>query len=138
MSKIDPTVGKTVWFNPPYNSANHAFAPASICAAIVAAVLPDGRVNLAVFDGNGACHSMERVPFIQAGDESPENGYYAEWIPDGGRPVKAEPSPFSAAANPVVPPPASTPVAPPAPAPLSPVVTSVETIPVTTTSQPVA
>jgi hypothetical protein len=139
MSKIDPTVGKTVWFNPAYNSTNSAFAPATVCAAIVAAVLPDGRVNLAVFDANGASHSMEKVPLVQDGEASPENGYYAEWIPEGGKPATAakrpegtkvedkkteetkaarlsspavEPSPFSTAADPVVSPPAEIPAEP--------------------------
>lgn len=132
MSKIDPTVGRVVWFHPPYNSANSAFAPASVCAAIIAAVLPDNRLNLAVLDGKGACHSMEGVPMIQEGDESPENGYYAEWMPYQksvskgetapvlhAQPTKVEtlsapavePSPFSAAADPV---PALPPAAPPA------------------------
>lgn len=124
MSKIDPTVGRSIWFYPQSNSTNSTFAPGATCAAIIAAVLPDDRLNLAVFDSNGAAHSMEGVPLIQEGDEAPADGYYAEWMPYQksvakgetapvvhAQPTKAEklsapatePSPFSTAAKPVTP-----------------------------------
>jgi len=146
MSQIDPTVGRMILFHPPSNSANPTFAPSATCAAIIAAVLPDDRLNLAVFDSNGAVHSMEKVPLIQEGDDAPADGYYAEWMPyqksvakgetapvlhapptklDKLTASSSEPSPFSAAANPVP----SAPVTPAATP--TPVVT-----PVTTTSQP--
>jgi len=120
MSKIDPTVGRMIWFHPPSDSTNTGFEPNAICAATIAKVLPDGRLNLGVLDGNGVNHSMTEVPLIQEGDKAPEKGYYAEWIPADGKPAtKAEkltsapvaPSPFSAAANPVSPKP-SIPAAP--------------------------
>jgi len=124
MSKIDPTVGRMIWFHPPSDSTNTGFEPNAICAATIAKVLPDGRLNLGVLDGNGVNHSMTEVPLIQEGDKAPEKGYYAEWMPYQKSVAKGEtapvlhatpapvaPSPFSAAANPVSPKP-STPAAP--------------------------
>jgi hypothetical protein len=93
MAKIEPTVGRVVWFHPPNNSTNHAFAPAAICAAQIAKVLPDGRLNLGVLDGNGVNHSMTEVPLIQDGDTAPENGYFAEWMPYQKSVAKGETAP---------------------------------------------
>lgn len=81
MSKIDPTVGRVVWFHPATNSTKHGFEPNAICAAQIARVLPDGRLNLGVLDGNGAHHPMTEVPLIQERETAPENGYWAEWMP---------------------------------------------------------
>ncbi len=115
MSKIDPTVGRVVWFHPPSNSTKHGFEPNEICAAQIARVLPDGRLNLGVLDGNGVNHSMTEVPLIQEGDTKPENGYYAEWMPYQksvakgetapvlhAQPKSAEDLPLSAASQPVI------------------------------------
>lgn len=81
MAKIDPTVGRVVWFHPAGNASHPAFEPNAICAATIAKVLPDGRLNLGVLDGNGASHSMTDVPLIQEDDTAPEDGYFAEWMP---------------------------------------------------------
>jgi hypothetical protein len=115
MSKIDPTVGRMILFRPPSNSANPTFAPGATCAAIIAAVLPGARLNLAVFDSNGAVHSMTGVPLIQEGEKAPENGYFAEWMPYQksvakgetapvlhAQPKSAEDVPLSAASKPAV------------------------------------
>jgi hypothetical protein len=80
MTTIDPTVGRMILFHPPSNSTNSTFAPGATCAAIIAAVLPNERLNLAVFDSKGAVHSMESVPLIQEGDTAPVNGFFAEWM----------------------------------------------------------
>ena len=109
MPKIDPTVGRIVWFHPPTDSTNHAFAGNEFFAATIARVLPDGKLNLGVLDGNGVNHSMVDVPLLQDGDEAPAKGYYAEWMAETKPQTKAEklasakvdPSPFSAAATPV-------------------------------------
>jgi hypothetical protein len=113
------TVGDRILFYPLSNARNVAFAPASSCAAIVAKVLANGHLNLAVFDGNGAAHAMENVPLLDDGDQVPANGYYAGFadrkvatpaptpvkpaIVAATAPVPA--SPFSAANTPVAPPP---------------------------------
>ena len=120
MSKIDPTVGRMILFHPPSNSANPGFAPNTTCAAVIAKVLPNGRLNLGVFDGEGASHSMTDVPLIQEGDTAPKDGYFAQWMDYQKSVAKGDtapvlhanpavvtppkptvPSPLSAAANPV-------------------------------------
>jgi hypothetical protein len=79
MATIVPTVGRMVLFHPASNSTKSGFEPTAICAAVVAKVLPDGKLNLGVFDGQGAVHSVTEVPLIQDGDKAPANGHYAEW-----------------------------------------------------------
>lgn len=78
---IKPTVGRVVWFHPASNSRKSGFEPTEICAAIVARVLPDGKLNLGVFDGNGESFPMAEVPLIQDGETAPKDGFYAEWMP---------------------------------------------------------
>lgn len=115
MTNIVPTVGRMILFHPPSNSTKHGFEPTAICAATIAKVLPDGRLNLGVLDGNGAQHSMTEVPLIQDGETPPENGYWAEWMPYQksvakgetapvlhAMPKSAEDSPLSAASTPAV------------------------------------
>lgn len=80
MTIINPTVGRAILFHPPSNSTKDGFEPNAICAATIAKVLPDGRLNLGVLDGNGVNHSMTAVPLIQEGEPQPENGYFAEWM----------------------------------------------------------
>lgn len=159
MSKIDPTVGRVVWFHPPTNSTKHGFEPHAVCAAQIARVLPNGRVNLGVLDGNGENHSMTDVPLIQEGDEKPANGYYAEWMPYQksvakgetapvlhAQPTKAEKlsapasesSPFSAAHTPVPTPSSAQNPSVAAPAPGAPAAKQGEGTAVSTTSQPTA
>lgn len=96
---IKPTVGRVVWFHPSSNSASPDFAPAPICAAIVAYVHSDALVNLAVFDANGNTHSKTSVPLVQDGDEAPA-GYWCEWMPyQKGQAAKTETLELAAAAR---------------------------------------
>jgi hypothetical protein len=78
---IKPTVGRVVWFHPGAYSQMANFAPNSTCAAIIAFVLSDDRVNLGVLDARGVSHSRTNVPLIQDGEPAPERGYYCEWMP---------------------------------------------------------
>jgi hypothetical protein len=88
---IKPTIGRVVWFHPSTHSAEAGFAPAPICAAIVAYVHSDSCVNLAVFDGNGASHPKTSVTLIQDSDAAPAGGYYCEWMPyQKGQAAKTE------------------------------------------------
>lgn len=88
---IKPTIGRVVWFHPASNASDPGFAPAPICAAIVAYVHSDNCVNLGVFDGNGVSHSKTSVRLIQDTDEAPEGGYYCEWMPyQKGQAAKTE------------------------------------------------
>ena len=127
MAKIDPTVCRMILFHPPANSTHGAFAPSAICAAVIANVLPDGRLNLAVFDGNGASHPMTEVPLIQEGDKPPVTGYYAEWMPYQKSVAKGEAPPVLHAPPPPIPP---APVVIPAPK-------SAEDLPLSAAAHPV-
>lgn len=94
---ITPTVGRVVWFYPTSNTAHADFSPpvaGEPLAAIIAAVLPGHPVdivNLAVFDAMGFAHARTMVPLLQDGDELPEGGFYATWMPyQIGQAKKAE------------------------------------------------
>ncbi|WP_208280125.1 DUF2829 domain-containing protein [Massilia oculi] len=84
---ITPTVGRVVWFHPAANTRHADFSPPAAgepVAAIIAAVLqgqPVDIVNLAVFDAVGTSHARTMVPLIQEGQDVPEGGYYATWMP---------------------------------------------------------
>jgi hypothetical protein len=111
-------VNDRILFHPRSDATHAGFAPSSSCAAIVAKVLPNGNLNLAVFDGFGAAHSIENVPLLDDGEEVPASGYYAAFADRKAAPPKPAPTPVKpaiAAANaPVAPSPlsdAATPVA---------------------------
>lgn len=88
---IKPTIGRVVWFHPSSNGADSSFAPAAICAAIVAHVHSDVLVNLAVFDANGVSHSKTSVKLVQDNEKAPDSGYYCEWMPfQKGQAAKTE------------------------------------------------
>jgi hypothetical protein len=83
-TKITPTVGRVVWFYPHANAQFDGFSPpvpGQPLAAIIAAVLMSGDLNLAVFDAVGVAHSRTVVPLVQEGDEAPADGYFATWMP---------------------------------------------------------
>jgi hypothetical protein len=50
-------------------------------AALVAHVINDALVNLAVLDCNGMFHSRTSIPHEQGGEAKPEHGYFCSWIP---------------------------------------------------------
>lgn len=90
------SVGNSVFFHPSSNIGRSHFSPLAICAAIVAQVLPNGSLNLAVIDGRGAVHSMEDVPLIGDEESPPPNGYYAtveNSVPKGTYTAPTEPTP---------------------------------------------
>lgn len=78
---IKPTVGRVVLYHPHSYQCSADFAPAPICAALIAFVHSDTMLNLAVFDANGTPHSRTSVPLIQEGEVPPEGGNWAEWMP---------------------------------------------------------
>jgi hypothetical protein len=84
---IEPTPGRVVWFHP-LASANPHGRPH---AALVAFVQDPRKVNLAVFDENGAPYSATSVPLLQDDDARPEGVAYAEWMPfQKGQATKTE------------------------------------------------
>lgn len=80
---INPTVGRVVWF---YPGGDHGLGDfhysdsTKPCAALVAHVIDDHTVTLAVFDQTGRTYSCQRVPLVQAGEVGP-NGNYCAWMP---------------------------------------------------------
>lgn len=83
---INPTVGRIVWFwsgpfrpGPNYSGPNPEDQP---LAAIVTHVWSDVCVNLSVCDPNGNWHGVTSVRLLQDEDLKPEEGYYAEWMPE--------------------------------------------------------
>lgn len=78
--KIDPTPGRVVWYRP--GDEDTVGAAGEILAALVAKVLPEGRVNLLVVDEVGRSHSRQNVILRQEEDEPPkDNKSYCEWMP---------------------------------------------------------
>lgn len=98
---IKPTIGRVVLFHPSATWQDPSFAPAPVCAAIIAKVWSDNCVNLAVFDADGKSHSFKSV-YLHPGDDSPVpgGGYYCEWMPyQKGQAAKTEALELAAAAR---------------------------------------
>jgi len=74
--KIDPTIGRVLWFYP-----RGVQPPQQPHAAVVAYVHDDGRVNLGALTPDGVSYSATSVLLIQPGVEEPPNGNYACWMP---------------------------------------------------------
>jgi len=82
---IKPTIGRIVWFYPAANTATSGFVhpdEGQPLAGIVAKVNEDGTLMLGVFDADGApVIRLGPVPLIQEGQDVPEGGHYATWMP---------------------------------------------------------
>jgi hypothetical protein len=93
-TKIIPTVGRVVWFYPATDTQTADFSPPAAgepLAAIVAAVKSPDSVNLTVFDAMGFPHARLNVLLVQDGQDVPEGGFYATWMPyQIGQAKKAE------------------------------------------------
>jgi hypothetical protein len=83
--KINPTVGRVVYFNPNgMQLAAHLTPPkdGEPLAAIITAVVLDDRLNLAVFDADGQSFGEQIVPLVQEGEQTPMPGIgFAYWMP---------------------------------------------------------
>ncbi|MGE8366002.1 MAG: hypothetical protein ACN6OP_04425 [Pseudomonadales bacterium] len=82
---IKPTVGRKVWYRP---SMSDQSGPLPMVAtqdqpldATVIAVWGDRCVNLLVTDTIGRNFPVLSCTLVQEGDEVPERGRYAEWMP---------------------------------------------------------
>lgn len=92
---IKPTVGRKVWYRP---SADDIAGTTGMevngkepLDATVVAVWGDRLVNLAIFDIYAKVHERRSVTLVQEGDDVPEGGRYAEWMPyQVGQAKKAE------------------------------------------------
>lgn len=88
---IKPTIGRRVWYVPSeYDRGLGSIAPLSgvmvadgtqPCDAGICYVHGDRLVNLSVVDHNGSIHARTSVKLLQDGDEPPEGGGYAMWMP---------------------------------------------------------
>jgi hypothetical protein len=87
--RIEPTVGRVVWYYP--EGADRGPHPGEQpLSAQIAHVNEDGTVNLGVLDSLGVHFSKQNVVLIQDGDERPD-GCFAEWMPyQKGQAAKTE------------------------------------------------
>lgn len=93
---IVPTVGRVVWY---YPTATDEINGAGPLAALVAHVHSNDKVNLAVFDANGANHGLVGVRLLQDGDFAEVDEGYATWMPyQLGQAAKTEAAEAKAAA----------------------------------------
>lgn len=76
MTKINPTVGRIVWYGGDKYFKQHD----QPLAAIVCCVNKGGTVNLAVFDSDGSTHHRQNVTLVQEGDKRPA-GAFCMWMP---------------------------------------------------------
>lgn len=77
---IVPTPGRIVWYRAGADDVPGVFA-GEVLAAIVAKVLNDYLVNLAVFGADGSTHPRQCIPLKQFEDDMPEMMPYASWMP---------------------------------------------------------
>lgn len=68
---IAPTVGRPVWYFP----FTSEFMEQGPRAALIAKVISDRLVNLAVFDQNGIAQARPNVTLVQEGDKIPTTAY---------------------------------------------------------------
>lgn len=89
--KIQPTVGRVVWFWPGLYDELKIINDQPL-AAIVAHVHSEGCVNLTVFDHNGVSHGRTSVMLLQpGGPQATEGSNYCEWMPyQKGQAAKTE------------------------------------------------
>lgn len=81
---IKPTIGRVVLFHP--NKKSELVFPAFVCE-----VHNDALINVGGFDNNGNAFGATSVPLLQDGDEAPDFGAYAEWMPyQKGQAAKTE------------------------------------------------
>lgn len=94
-----PTVGSIVWYTPaearnlpgkaePPDTEIPGPAPGEALAAIVAHVVSDALVNLAVFDAHGVAHARQGVRIWDGKDDAPIGGYASASAPQKKQPQK--------------------------------------------------
>lgn len=97
---IKPSVGRVVLF---YPHADEGEPEGTTYAALVAKVLDDRSVNLAIFNSSGAPFSRQAVQLLQDDDAAPATGHYAAWMPyQVGQAAKTEAAQAAAAPAPAV------------------------------------
>lgn len=79
--KIQPTVGRMIWYHPDDTYPGVRPADGQPLSATIAAVNEDGTLNLGTFDAIGGAIDRQNVPLIQDVEDIPTVGQYAEWMP---------------------------------------------------------
>lgn len=77
---ITPTIGRIVWFTPPWNRDERRDTDQPL-AAIVVYVYSDREVNLVVFGQDGYTEPRIGVSLLQDDDGIPTDTCYAQWMP---------------------------------------------------------
>lgn len=76
-NKIEPTVGRVVWYWPIKNFRKPGGQPH---AAQIARVNEDGTINIAWLSETGAHHSSQQILLWQGDGEQPEEAH-CQWMP---------------------------------------------------------
>ena len=75
---IKPTVGRVIWWFEHDGTTDLVVGP---MVALIAAVLPSGRVNLVGWDLEGeSCKGLKHVRIVEDGDATDED-VWAQWMP---------------------------------------------------------
>jgi hypothetical protein len=72
---IKPSIGRVVWYYP------YGYSEAQPYAAIIAHVVSDTCVNLAVFDAYGVAESQNAVPLVQDAEVERPIKAFCTWMP---------------------------------------------------------
>lgn len=87
--KIEPTIGRVVWYYPSY--VGEPPKEREHLAAIVSDVLDNGHINIAGFRSNGQAFYDQDIRLVQDGEETPATAHYCTWMPyQVGQAKKAE------------------------------------------------
>lgn len=86
MSRIEPTIGRKLYFYPAGDPSVQRYDDQPIDATIVyvwTKTAPDAPqfLNLLITDHSGVTQVKTSVPLIQADEAEPTHGFYAKWMP---------------------------------------------------------
>jgi hypothetical protein len=87
--RIEPTIGRIVWFFPAVDDGRHA--DGQPFSAMIAGVNDDGTINLLVAARDGSPYGAQNVALKQDGDEIDLDAAHAAWMPyQKGQAAKTE------------------------------------------------
>lgn len=93
MARIEPTIGRVVWFWPRTYMATDSgnLGQGHPYTAQVCYVHKNGHVNLAGYRHDGTPFTAQSVQLVQEADEEVPQGPYCEWMPyQKGQAAKTE------------------------------------------------
>jgi hypothetical protein len=87
--RIEPTIGRIVWFFPPIDGGRHE--DGQPFGSLVAGVNDDGTINLLVAARDGSPYGAANIPLLQDGDAIDQDTAHAVWMPyQKGQAAKTE------------------------------------------------